>query len=80
MVHLTSSSAVADLDEDGSLEDTQDRSKTLASGNIPPSPKVLFPEDGAPVVLVGPEQPLENVDLGLVDEWTQIYRRPEDPD
>ncbi|MEC8009912.1 MAG: PilC/PilY family type IV pilus protein [Pseudomonadota bacterium] len=80
VVHLTSSSAVADLDEDGSLEDTQDRSKTLASGNIPPSPKVLFPEDGAPVVLVGPEQPLENVDLGLVDEWTQIYRRPEDPD
>jgi len=76
--HLINAKAVADLDEDNSLEDTQDRSKTLASGNIPPSPKVLFPEDGAPTVLIGPEQPLQNVDFGLIKDWTQIYRRPED--
>lgn len=80
LFNINNASAVADLDEDDSLEDTQDRSKTLASGNIPPSPKVLFPEDGAPTVLVGPEQPLQNVGLGLIDEWTQIYRRPEDPE
>jgi type IV pilus assembly protein PilY1 len=79
VINLLNASSVADLDGDGNLEDTQDRSKTLASGNIPPSPKVLFPEDGAPTVLVGPEQPLSDIDLGLIDEWTQIYRRPEDP-
>ncbi len=80
VINLRDASAVTDLDEDDELEAVHDRSKTLASGNIPPSPKVLFPDDGAPTVLVGPEQPLGNIDLGLVDEWTQIYRRPEDPD
>lgn len=78
VLNVLNSAAAADLDEDNTIEEISDRSKTLASGNIPPSPKVLFPEDGAPTVLVGPEQPLQNVNLGLVDDWTQIYRRPED--
>jgi len=78
VVNLINGAAVADLNEDDLIDPINDRVKTLASGNIPPSPKVLFPEDGAPTVLIGPEQPLQKVNFGLIEDWTQIYRRPED--
>lgn len=62
-----------DLNNSGSI-DASDRSRTLRAASIPPSPKILFPaESDRPLVLVGPEQPLGDLDLGVLSEWRKVY-------
>ncbi|MCP4598359.1 PilC/PilY family type IV pilus protein [Neptuniibacter sp.] len=56
-----------DGDNDGDL-DKSDRAIALDQGAIPASPKIIDPETGAPVVLIGPEI-LDEVDTGK-----QLYK------
>ncbi|MEJ2682080.1 MAG: hypothetical protein P8144_11580 [Gammaproteobacteria bacterium] len=54
--------------------DKLDRHRVLASPSIPPTPKLLFPEDATePVLLIGPEQPLSDVSLVDTDEWERTF-------
>ncbi len=48
----------------------EDRSKDLKHGGIPPEPAALISEDGVPVLLVGPEQPLDDFDFGKLTART----------
>lgn len=62
-----------DEDDSGSNSDTytkDDRNKDLNHGGIPPEPAALISEEGIPVVLVGPEQPLDEFDFGDLTERT----------
>lgn len=62
-----------DLDASGTLE-KGDRARELKAASIPPSPKVLFPEESEqPLVLIGPEQPLTDINLGLSADWKKVY-------
>ncbi len=52
----------------------EDRSRVLKSPSIPPTPKMLFPEQtDVPTVLVGPEQPLLDIDLGVKKGFERTY-------
>jgi len=49
---------VADLDHDsnGTIEDAEDRYKTLKRPGIPTEPFAYFPVEQEPKILVGPEE------------------------
>lgn len=62
-----------DLDSSGSLG-KEDRRRRLNAASIPPSPKVLFPEEAdQPLLLVGPDQPLDDIDLSITADWKKVY-------
>ncbi|PVZ70450.1 PilC/PilY family type IV pilus protein [Pelagibaculum spongiae] len=62
---------VIDVDGDLSIApDTDDRRLSLASQVIPPAPTVLFPDGGDPVVLVGGEKVLDDLDFGPLGQRT----------
>lgn len=70
-VNLRDGSPVLDLDEDGVYANSkQDRSRILENGGIPPSPALLLPEEGEPILLVGPTQPVEDLDFGELSSRT----------
>ena len=73
IVSVFDASPTEDLDESGDIDSTSDRSRILQSGSIPPAPKILLPEGGAPTVLIGPEQPLGDINLNTIDEWQRTY-------
>jgi len=70
--------AALNLDEQGADHELteDDRSKELAHGGIPPEPAALITEEGDPVILVGPEQPLDDLEFGNLTNRT--YWREED--
>ncbi len=75
LVSLTNGNAVEDLDGSGTL-DTNDRYRVLTSPSIPPSPKMLFLKEesyNGPAVLIGPEQPLQDIDLSISMDWEKVY-------
>ena len=73
LVSLFNGNPVQDLNADGTIDEL-DRSRTLSSPSIPPTPNVLFPaEADQPTILVGPEQPLDDVDLSVNNEWERVY-------
>lgn len=64
LVNVLDATPYKNLDGDDST-DKNDRSTTLARGGIPPGFTLLFPGGGEGVIgLVGPEQPIEDLDLG----------------
>lgn len=73
LMDLATAKPSDDLDNSDSL-DRSDRSRTLTSPSIPPTPKLLFPEEASqPVLLVGPEQPIPDVQLLTTDEWQPVF-------
>lgn len=73
LMNALNANPTADLDGSGTL-DKNDRSRELKAASIPPSPKILFPaESDQPLVLIGPEQPLGDINLGLTAEWKKVY-------
>lgn len=73
LVSLYNGKPSQDLDNSDSISKI-DRSRTLKSPSIPPTPKMLFPEDTpTPTVLIGPEQPLQDVDLGVKKGFQRTY-------
>jgi type IV pilus assembly protein PilY1 len=73
LVDLYNGKPSQDLDDSGTLT-KEDRSRTLKAPSIPPTPKMLFPEEtDAPTILVGPEQPLLDVDLGVNKGFQRTY-------
>lgn len=73
LVDLATAQPSADLDNSDNL-DKSDRSRTLTSPSIPPTPKLLFPDEAVqPVLLVGPEQPIPDVTLLETDEWQPVF-------
>jgi type IV pilus assembly protein PilY1 len=73
LVDLYNGKPSQDLDDSGTLT-KEDRSRTLKAPSIPPTPKMLFPEEtDAPTILVGPEQPLLDVDLGVNRGFQRTY-------
>ena len=74
-VSLFNANAAFDLDEDETIENVTDRGRLLNSGAIPPAPKLLISEEGQLTLLVGPEQPYTDQDLGAVrtDRWFNSY-------
>lgn len=74
-VRLFNGNAAFDLSDDGSLDPIGDRSRLLQSGAIPPSPKLLISEEGILTLLVGPEQPYIDQNLGAIrtDRWFNSY-------
>lgn len=76
VVDLWSAAPVLNLDGVGDSNDLTrpDRRKGLGRMGIPPSPKALLPEEGNPIVVVGPEQPIDNIDFGRLQRrtfWTE---------
>ncbi len=66
-----------DLAGDGILQvSNEDRSVKLNHGGIPPEPSSLFTEDG-PIVLVGPEQPLDELMFGDLTQKTYWIEKAE---
>lgn len=66
-----------DLAGDGLLQvSNEDRSVALNHGGIPPEPSSLFTEDG-PIVLVGPEQPLDELKFGDLTQKTYWIEKAE---
>jgi len=61
---------------EGALTES-DRGKDLVHGGIPPEPAALFTEEGNPIILVGPEQPLN--DINLSSDAIRTYWRERDP-
>ena len=65
------------VDENETASDpytSEDRSEELARAGIPPSPRVLFPEDGEPTLLIGPEEG-PSLDLGNLAKrvsWVEL--------
>ncbi len=65
------------VDENESASDPyteEDRSEELARAGIPPSPRVLFPENGEPTLLIGPEEG-PSLDLGNLAKrvsWVEV--------
>lgn len=63
VLDLLTGEPTLDLDNDGDI-DEDDRSKDLKHGGISPEPTVLITEQGDPIILVGPQQPLKEFDFG----------------
>ncbi len=62
--------------DDGAALNKDDRSRILKHGGIPPSAAALISEEGVPVVLVGPEQPLDELDFGQLTKktwWQEVH-------
>ena len=72
LMHLWNGAPTQDLDGNGKIE-PNDVSTELNSTAIPPAPRILFPEDSKPVILVGAEQPLRGIELGEATDWTDSY-------
>lgn len=62
LVKILTAEPVSDISGDGNLNKT-DRIVQLEQGTIPATPKLIDPETGAPVVLIGAEV-LEEADIG----------------
>ncbi len=77
LISILDATPVQDLDESGDEESLTktDRSTQLLRSGIPPTPTVLFIGTRT-LVLIGPEQPIENVDGG--QRKRQIFWRSED--
>lgn len=73
LVGLEDAKPVTDLDGSGDI-DLADRSRPLKSLGIPPTPVVLFSQSSQqPLVMVGAELPLRDVNLGLEADWQTVY-------
>ncbi len=75
-VDLWTAAPIMNLDAVGDVNDLTrpDRRKQLGRMGIPPSPKALLPEEGNPIIVVGPEQPIDNIDFGTLRRrtyWTE---------
>jgi|TARA_B100002003_G_scaffold247265_1_gene278468 type IV pilus assembly protein PilY1 len=68
-----------DVDEDGDKDKT-DRSLTLSTSSIAPEPFALVPETGDPIILVGPETPVEDLDFGNLSVRTYWYQKMDPAD
>lgn len=73
-------SPTIDLQGDGTADinalNKDDRSRGLKHAGIPPSAAALISEEGVPVLLVGPEQPLDELDFGQLTRktwWQEVH-------
>lgn len=73
LLDLATGQPSEDLDSSGNINKS-DRLRELASPSIPPTPKLLFPEESSkPVLLIGPEQPIPEVTLVETDDWEPVF-------
>jgi type IV pilus assembly protein PilY1 len=75
---VSSFDATPVVDVDSSTTFTKsDRSINLVHGGIPPAPSVLYPKDSAPLVLVGTEIPVPDLNFGDLVVPTYWYEDTE---
>jgi type IV pilus assembly protein PilY1 len=73
LVGLYNAKPTQDLNDSETIT-KEDRRRVLKAPSIPPTPKMLFPEQtDVPTVLVGPEQPLLDIDLGVKKGFERTY-------
>ena len=73
LVSLSNAKPTQDLNDTDSIT-KEDRHRVLKAPSIPPTPKMLFPEQTeVPTVFVGPEQPLLDIDLGVKKGFKRTY-------
>ena len=72
-VSVANATPILDFDNDGDLE-VDDRQIVLATGSIAPEPMALIPEGSDPVILIGPETPVTNLDFGNMSVRTYWYQ------
>ena len=63
-----------DMDEDGD-EEKNDRSSNLATSSIAPEPFALIPDGADPLILIGPETPLDDLEFGSLSIRTYWYQK-----
>lgn len=73
VVSVANATPILDFDNDGDLE-ADDRQIVLATGSIAPEPMALIPEGSDPVILIGPETPVTNLDFGNMSVRTYWYQ------
>lgn len=74
-VSVANATPILDFDNDGDLE-ADDRQIVLATGSIAPEPMALIPEGSDPVILIGPETPVTDLNFGNLlvrTYWYQTY-------
>ncbi len=74
LVSVVDATPVIDHDNDAD-KDKQDRSKNLSTSSIAPEPFALIPDDSEPLILIGPETPLDGLDFGNLSVRTYWYQR-----
>lgn len=73
LVGLSNARPPQDLNNSDTIT-KEDRHRVLKAPSIPPTPKMLFPEQtDVPTILVGPEQPLVDIDLGVNKGFERTY-------
>lgn len=77
VLNVFDGSPTVDLNGSGDGNMTkEDRNRELKHGGIPPAAAALISEEGVPVVLVGPEQPLEELKFGQLTQktwWQEVH-------
>ena len=63
VVSVVNATPILDFDNDGDL-DASDRPKVLATGSIAPEPIALVPDGADPIILIGPETPVSDLNFG----------------
>lgn len=78
IVNALNGNATVDLNDSDSLDAIDDRSQGLATGSIPPSPKVFFTDAGSPTLIIGTEK-LDDAKFNLgnipTNTWFKSYWR-----
>jgi type IV pilus assembly protein PilY1 len=75
VVSVVNATPILDFDNDGDL-DVTDRPKALATGSIAPEPIALVPDGADPIILIGPETPVSDLNFGnrlVRTYWYQTY-------
>ncbi|NOY63548.1 MAG: VWA domain-containing protein [Gammaproteobacteria bacterium] len=74
VVSVFDATPTLDMDNDGDKQ-KDDRETTLKRGGIPPEAVALFPENSPPVVVVGTETPVDDIDfddLSIRTYWLEV--------
>jgi type IV pilus assembly protein PilY1 len=75
VVFVQDATPALDFDNDGVLEKI-DRHTLLATGSIAPEPIALIPDGADPIILIGPETPVSDLNFGnrtVRTYWYQTY-------